>query len=223
MYILIAIALLAALTVSLVDSSSQSAQTQNTTRVISELKSQIQTIQAAVQECALTYPAGDPTIVTVDPGATDLGARTPYPIKPNSTHFTGQPIGPTSSNRLKDLRCPGNPGGTKNHALIFSGTTGKFLPPPVALFDDATNGEWRYYNGADGVFFYIMTNATDPYIAAALTKLDSEFAACEVDNIDATAAGVNITLDASPLTCVSGYRCLRYWMIRAATTTPACP
>ena len=80
-YILIAIALLAALTMTFMQPSSQQAQSGNTFKSVSEIQSQIDFIRAIVQECVLTYPGGakDIDIVTDDP---DANKR--YPIRPNS-------------------------------------------------------------------------------------------------------------------------------------------
>lgn len=212
-YILIAVALLAALTVAFMQPSGQQTQTQNAYKLISELQNQVGIIQSAIQECVLTYPGGDNTIDTTGSG-TDPDALAPYPIKPNSTHLTS----PAADNKAKNLRCPGNPGNDSDHAAIFSGASGKFLPPAPALF-----GDWRYYNGRDGVFFWIATDKSDSYLSSALTKLDAEYADCEADVIDATSGVVQMETATSTVSCASGTRCFRYWMVRNATTAPTCP
>ena len=58
-YILIAIALLAALTVSFMQPSSQQGQSQGSFKLISELQSQVEFIRTSVQECILAHPGGD--------------------------------------------------------------------------------------------------------------------------------------------------------------------
>ena len=109
-YILIAIALLAALTVSFMQPSGNQTQTNNAFKTVSELQSQVDFIRATVQECILSYPAGDATINNTDgtqipspAGTTDVGADRRYPLRPDSDHLSS----PTAGSRLvRDLRCP---------------------------------------------------------------------------------------------------------------------
>lgn len=206
-YILIAIALLAALTVSFMEPSSQQTTSQNTFNTASDVKSQIDFIRSAIQECVLTYPGGDATIDTSG-GGTDPGAVFPYPIKPDSAHLTA----PDTGREVKFLRCPGNPGDDPDHAYIFAGTSGKFLPPPPNLFE-----EWKYYNGTDGVFFYTETQKSDPFLLTAVEKLDEQFSECESDVIDASSGDKNLTSTASEVVCPNGGTCFRVWMIIKAT------
>ncbi|MFP4097983.1 MAG: hypothetical protein ACLFP8_02525 [Alphaproteobacteria bacterium] len=205
-YILIAIALLAALTVTFTGSSSQQTSSQNSFRMTTDIKSQIDTIRSAIQECVLSYPKGDTTI-DISSSGTDPYARRNFPIKPNSTHYSSATIGPTSGRLVSDIRCPGNPGnGDIDHAMVFKGSSGKFLPPAPELFED-----WQYYNGIDGVFFWTQTNKTDSFITAALQKMDDQFGECEADLIDATSGSVNLDSDGDTK-CTSGYRCFRIRM-----------
>lgn len=209
-YILIAVALLAALTVAFMEPSSQQSQSQNEYKTITAIKDQIALIQSGIQECVLAYPGGDNTILD----ATDPDDVVPYPLKPNSTHLSS----PAADRKAKNLRCPGNPGNDPDHVAIFSGSAGRFLPPPPALFED-----WQYYNGKDGVFFWTYTTKTDAFLESALDKLDDEYSACEVDHIDATGGAVDLETPASTVSCPSGARCLRYWMVRNGSGAPACP
>lgn len=210
-YILIAIALLAALTASLMEPASQQSQAQNSTNMVSELSSQITLISSAIQECVLTYP-------NQDSGLTTQQNNAPYPINPKDSYLP--PTTPvTPDNGVRYIRCPGNPGGANtNHARIFGSVSGKNLPPPPNLF-----GEWEYYNGADGIFYFISTNKTDSYIDAALKKLETKYAKCEADYIDASTGAVTLSSDttggASGLrSCANGYRCFRYWITQKATS-----
>ena len=205
-YVLIAIALLAALTVTFMGSSSQQTSSQAAFKVISDLRSRIDTIRSAVQECVLSYPKGDISI-DIDATGTDPYARRNFPIKPSSTHFNSATIGPTSRPYVGDIRCPGNPGsGDNNHARIFKGTSGKFLPPAPSIFEP-----WEYYNGVDGVFFWIRTSKSDAYIKSAMDKLDEQFGECEVDVVNATSGAVELDSDGD-VSCTSGYRCFRVRM-----------
>lgn len=200
-YILIAIALLAALTVSFMQPSGNQTQSQNVFRTVSELQSQADFIRAAVQECVLSYPGGDATIAR-GPTGTDPGADHRYPLKPNSTHL----VSPAGDREVRHLRCPGNPGDNNNHTPIFGGATGKFLPPPPALFD-----AWQWYNGDAGVFFWISSSNSDAFIGDAFTRLAESFSDTEADIVTGPA-----NLDGAPatVTCPANNRCFRIWMIR---------
>lgn len=206
-YILIAIALLALLTASFMDSSSQQTTSQSTFNTVTELNSQISFIKSAIQECILTYPEG----------ADDAAGTTnvPYPINPTSTYFTA-PASPAANDNVSNIKCPGNDQGhVKSHGVIFGGSSGKFLPPAPKLFLD-----WVYYNGPDGVFFYTSTNKADAFLTTAMTKLDSQFSECEADVISNANGGppMNLTsAGASGPACPAASNCFRVWIIANAS------
>lgn len=215
-YILIAIALLAALTSTFMDSSSQQTSSQNAVTLAAQIKSQADLISSAINECTLTYPQGDAGTA----GLTTVGQHQPlqpYPLMPNNTYLAS----PVSSTAVSYLRCPGNPGNSNNYAPLFGGTSGKFLPPAPNLF-----GEWTYYNHTDGVFFFIMTDKTDAFIETALKAVDSKYSACESQYIDARAGAVAFSI-AGARTCAAGFQCLRIWIApRTPTLYPGetgCP
>ncbi len=209
-YILIAIALLAALTLSFMEPSSQQTQSQNSFKIISEVQSQTEFIRSAIQGCVLGYPGGDS-------GAISDGAQlnNPYPIMPDDSYFDNQcGAGESAANdNVSGLRCPGKPGDDPCHDDVFGASSGKFLPPAPPLFND-----WRYYAGTDGVFLWLSTDKTDAYIQTALTKLDGEFSECEADVIDASGGAVDLD-SASTISCPAGSSCFRVWMIAKATAT----
>ncbi len=212
-YILIAIALLAALTFTFMEPSSQQTSSQNTFRTVTAVQSQMDVIRSAIQECVLTYPNGDPNIDTSGTGS-DPNARVNYPINPDSTYYTAATPGRSGNQLVSAIRCPGdNPGGANvaNHARVFSGASGKFLPPPPDLFQ-----AWEYYNGEDGVFFYTRTDKSDSFLISALEKLDDKYSECETDIIDATASAVNMESNTA-FSCPSGSVCFRAWMIMNGT------
>lgn len=218
-YILIAIALLAALTVSFMQPSGNQTQTNNAFKTVSELQSQVDFIRAAVQECVLSYPAGDATVDNTAAGTMDVGANRRYPLRPDSDHFDTATVTPTTGTRLvRDIRCPGNPGdrpgdtiavpgNAVNHANIFGGGTGKFLAPPPTLFED-----WQWYNGEDGIFFWIETTNSDAFIQSAFDKLEESFSKCEADQINAV-SGARALDGAGDTSCPLGSRCFRVWMV----------
>lgn len=217
-YVLVAIALLAALTVSLMEPAGQQTQSQNSANLVSELSGQVGFITSALSECVLSHPDQDSGLTSTEQ------KNAPYPINPTDSYFTAQSATPgvDATNDAENIRCPGNPGGTgsnnQDHARIFGGASGKFLPPAPSIF-----GKWTYYNGADGVFIMIATSKTDPYIATALTKLDAKYSKCESDIIDRRASGsYDVTTEgATPFvrTCGAGELCFRYWVILKNTVT----
>ena len=191
--------------------SSQQTSSQNTFKTVAELQGQADMIRSTLQECILSYPRGDSTIN--NPTVTDLGVtRRNYPINPDSTHFTSATPGRSGDQLVRNIRCPGNnPGGANqaNHAVMFGGNSGKFLPPAPDLFE-----EWQYYNGTDGVFFWTFTDKTDAFITSALTKLDENFSECEADVI----SGTNADLDSdSTYQCTTGTICFRVRMTTTGT------
>lgn len=217
-YILIAIALLAALTVSLMEPSGQQAQSQSGTNLVTEISSQTSFISSAVSECILSHPDQDSELTNTQQ------KNAPYPINPSDPYFNSQSADPLSDpdDKVKWIRCPGNPGGTasnnQDHARIFGGASGKFLPPAPALFTD-----WTYYNGADGVFIMTTTNKTDPFITSSIAKLDAKYSHCESEVIDRRGLGsINITTDTTPgssgvRNCPADTLCFRYWIVLKPT------
>lgn len=204
-YILIAIALLAALTSTFMDSSSQQTSSQNAVTLAAQIKSQADLIVSAVNECILTYPQGDAALA----GLTTVGghnATQPYPLMGSNSYLAS----PISSNDARYIRCPGNPGNSNNHTALFGGTSGKFLPPPPNLFE-----EWTYWNHTDGVFFWIITNKTDAFIETALKSVDEKYSKCESQYIDARAG--NVAMTTTGRNCNAGYQCLRIWIAPAST------
>lgn len=210
-YILIAIALLAALTFTFMEPSSQQTSSQGATRIQLEMENQASTIRSAIQECVLSYRKGDKSI-DIGSSGSDPYARRNFPIKPNSTHYNGATIPATAGRLVRDIRCPGDPGNDdQNHAKIFGATSGKFMPSPPDLFED-----WEYYNGRDGVFFWTKTDKSDAFISTALEKLDDKMSECEADVIDARTSSRDLDSDGD-VSCDAGYRCFRVRMTINAT------
>ncbi len=208
-YILIAIALMGALTVTFMNSDSQQARTQNSFQLATTIQSQIQYIRSAIEGCVLTYPKGDNSIAS----GTDPDYIAPYPVNPASAHFTSSTLGAESDNAVRGIRCPGN--GTGNdHAPIFQGGTGWNLPATPPLMEP-----WLYFNGSktvddttyNGIYILLSSDRTDPFISEAFDKVDDKFSACEVEVLDNT--------DDECAAIGASYQCLRYWVIRKA---PSC-
>lgn len=226
-YILIAVSLLAALTVSLMEPSGQQTQSQSSTSMVTDISGQVSFISSAVAECILSHPDQDSELTTTQQ------KNPPYPINPSDPYFNSQSADPLSAadDTVKWIRCPGSPGGSgttnQNHARIFGGASGKFLPPAPAMFTD-----WTYYNGADGVYIMTRTTKTDPFITSSMTKLDAKYSNCEGEVIDRRSLGaLSITTDSTPgsggvRTCPAGSLCFRYWIVLKPTAIHAdtnCP
>lgn len=186
--------------------SSQQTSAQNTFRLVSDVKSQVDGIRSAIQSCVLSYKKGDDTIDNSASG-TDPFARKNFPIKPSSAHYSSATDGPTSGDYVRDIRCPGNPGnGDPNHEKIYGSSSGRFLGSPPELFEP-----WQYYNGLDGVYFWLSTDKTDSHIKTALEKMDEQYDECEADVIDATGSAVNLDSDGETQ-CEAGHYCFRVRM-----------
>lgn len=215
-YVLIAVALMAALTGTLVGGGgSQSSRTQNAFKLANELSSQIRVIRSAIQDCVLRFPQGDQADIA------QANYNDPYPLNPTSNEFST----PAGNDNVEHLRCPGTSGaaGNDDYRQIFtgSGEFSGFLPSAPDLMSD-----WTYFNGdatiqglqLDGVFIQINSTRSDPFIAEAMEKVDNLMASCEVDYLVGTGSN----------SCPNNTQCLRYWIIRgpntAATGGPnACP
>ncbi|MBL4804314.1 MAG: hypothetical protein JKY71_05560 [Alphaproteobacteria bacterium] len=215
-YILIAIALMAALAVSFIEpSSQQTSSSRDTFKVTTAIQSQVDSIRSAMQECVLLFPDGDVTINTGTEG-TDPGANIRFPINPDSDHYASATPGKSGDRLVRNMRCPGDSPGTPNeadHSLVFTGQNGKALGPAPDLFED-----WQIYNGTDGVFYWTETSDSDESLVGALQKLDEKYPECEADIIDAT-EGAQALDSASPasVSCPEGTTCFRIWVVQEPT------
>jgi len=209
-YILIAIAIIGTLTATLIEPVSQQAQAQKAFKLAQQIEGQITLIRSAIQECIINYPAGDPTINAST--TTDSGYTPPFPIRPNSAHYTGSTLGAEVDNQANGIRCPGNPGVDQNHTPMFGPLAGRYFPVRA----DNNIGSWYYSNGSgvvhgaafNGVFIQTGSTGNDQYIIDAFTKLAAKYNDCELDYL--VGSGTN--------GCGSGH-CIRYWFSR---TAPAC-
>ena len=212
-YILIAIALLAALTVSFTQDGGQSSRTQNSFKLASTLTSQSRLVRSAIQDCILRFPEGDGADIS------EVGYIDPYPLNPASTEFTTS----ATNNNVSGLACPGTGvsgnGDVDDHTALFSGSGefSSYLPSPPDLMED-----WTYFNGNatggsqiygmdfNGIFFQIQSDKSDPFIGESMQKVDELMAACEVDH--QIGDGTN--------GCENNHQCLRFWIIRNGSTGP---
>jgi len=204
-YIMIAIALLTALTMAFVRPGGQGASTQNAFRLAMELNSQARIIRSAIQDCILRFPAGDAAI-------TQDEYYHPYPLGPDSPQFST----PTPNAGVQYLKCPGTGSGDSvdDEQPIFGGVFQSFLPPAPKIMNPEG---WVYANGTvtahgetrKGVYFRIYSSKSDPYIDEAFEKMKEMFAACEADFI------IGDGSNGVP----AGQKSFRIWIIRKE---PAC-
>ncbi len=209
-YILIAIALLAALTTTFIQPGGQSSSTQNSFKLATVMNSQARVIRSGIQDCVLRFPQGNNAI-------TETGYIDPYPLNPDSTDTTYAAFDVANKN-VSELRCPGS-----NYDQIFSGSGAfsSYLPTPPELMEP-----WTYFNGNiaatgmaapnygmafNGVYFQIQSDKIDPFIAEAMIKVDSLMSSCEVD----------YTVGTGSNGCENNHQCLRFWIIRRGGG-PAC-
>lgn len=221
-YILLAVGLAAAVTVTMMrgnSTQSSSMQGGNTER---NLSTQIELISSAIQECILTHPDQDSELTTTEQ------KNGPYPINPKDPYYTAQSAVPAvaTSDLVENIRCPGDPGGAgannQNHKKIFTGSAGRSLPPPPAGFS-----KWSYYNGADGV--YIMTYAVDPSADTmkAIGSFDKKYNSCQTDVTDLqdqAAARMSSDIvpgDTTQKICPTNAVCVRYWFIQKTSALEA--
>lgn len=206
-YILIAIALLAALTTTFIQPGGQSSRTQNAFKLASELTSQSRVIRSGIQDCILRYPQGHNAI-------SETGYVDPYPLNPDSADTEYAAYDVTNKN-VSNVRCPG-----AAFEIIFggSGLFTSYLPPAPTLME-----EWQYFNGNatgasqiygmdfNGVFYEVKSDKSDPFIAESMQKVDGLMSSCEVD----------YTVGDDTNGCEDGHQCLRFWIIRKSGG-PAC-
>lgn len=170
-YILIAVALLAALTFSFTRDSRQNVSSQVAFRLAEELYVQANLIRATIVECAAEYPNGGGDL----DGDNDIDANdnpnNPYPVNPS---FVDNPHGAAANDDVRNLSCTGAPTGKAN---IFQGSKnkGRFLPQPPSGFS-----EWEYDNDANGVRIRITAPASATGIDT-LSRIMSKFSTCQAD------------------------------------------
>ncbi len=225
-YILIAIALLAALTVSFMDNSGSQVTSQNVHQNVSEIQSQAEFIRSNIQECVLVYSKGDAgALASASPVPAEPQVNHPYPLRPTNDYFDNCDLGgfadggAADNDQVQYLRCPGRPGDDPCHGRMFGGMTGKFLPPVPALFEP-----WEYYAGEDGIFIWLHTTRTDAFLDAVFDRFEEGYSTCEVDIIRADASSVAMNSDDDDFTvsCPVNARCMRVWMRqRASAVFPA--
>lgn len=185
-YILIAIALMGALTYSFAKDSRTNLTTQMGHKASEELYIQASLIRAAILECSIQYPQGGGDMDNNGVVDASDNPNNPYPINPSSALILRAPAGCTTTSnatgcvsaaandQARNMVCVGAPIGQAN---IFQGANnkGRFLPPPPSGF-----GEWEYLNDTNGVRIRITAGAS-AIGSDALARLQAKFANCQAD------------------------------------------
>ncbi len=164
-YIFVAVALLAGLTMALTSGGGDQAISTSAFRITDNLRSQAQGIRSAVLECVLRYPsAGYPTVSS-----------------------------PGTPENAGSIQCVPNDGVTPAFDL-FGGTLGHFIPQPVRpfnewLYDNSGTGT-VYIRIETPVSF-----ADDPAVISGIRNMVTQYTANEVESrCDGNQAWVEIYL-----------------------------
>ncbi len=176
-YVFLAMGLLGLLTVSLVDSTRDSASTQSAQQITEKLYVQANTIRATIMGCVNTYPNAVDLDADGDIDSND-NLSPPYPLYPNDGN---NPDGAGPDSRVIHVQCPGAPAG---HYYLFDNSGSfdpdtRFFPPPNGF------SEWFYSNvseaGNNNVFIYTYFSTNDPILVSAKERLKNRFTDCETD------------------------------------------
>ncbi len=180
LYIFIAIGLLAALTLSLVNTSSEDKTSARAAQISEALYTQAESIRSAVMECSVSYPDGGGDLDSDGDIDTDDNNNSPYPLSPTDANNPG---GAAADSTLQYLKCPGAPSGEE---LVYGAARGRFLPNPPAGFTD-----WVYTNHSVNNNVYIRTYGDDSMATQlALENLVKRFGNCEAE-LDHGSCGTN--------------------------------
>lgn len=216
-YILVAVGLLAGVTATMMTGSSNQTNNNKGSGITADLKSQLNVIVAAVQECTMTYPNQDGDLTATQQ------KNAPYPINPKDPYLDDPAAEVVATDEVSYIRCPGNPGtgasGFESQKRIFSGESGKFLPEPPPGFSP-----WVYYNGVNGV--YVMTAALNATVETkkAILAVDIGYNPCQTDVTDLRGTGSSADLstdivpgDSGEKSCPGGAICFRHWFVQKAS------
>lgn len=171
MYIFIAIGLLGALTLSMMDADTEDVTSQRVSQTVEKLYSQAQAIQSAIMECVAMYPDGGGDLNNDGDIDTDDNPNSPYPLSPTDPNNPG---GAALDNEVKDLKCPGAPAGQE---LIFSADKGRFAPDSPVGFEP-----WKYRNiTPDNILYNVKAEVDTEMDILILDRLQAKFAVCETE------------------------------------------
>lgn len=174
-YIFIAIGLLGALTLSLVDSGRDGVTTQRAQQITEQLYSQANAIRTVIMGCIHAHPNAIDLDGDGDVDADD-NVSPPYPLNPNDSN---NPDGAGPDNRAINMQCPGAPAG-QYYLFLQDGVIPTNSPIP-----DPPNGisEWFYTNadesGNRNVYIYNSYSDSDQVIANAVERVRARYSACE--------------------------------------------
>lgn len=169
-YILMAVALIGALSFVVMEDSDSTVSTQVAQNTASELYAQANLIRAAVTECVLEFPGGGGDL----DGDNDIdaadNANTPYPLEPNDALNPG---GAAGNDQVRNLKCLMS-SSTARNMFQGAGNRGQLLPPPPSGYT-----EWTYFNTvADGVGMEITAPLSATHLDA-LTRFMRKFSSCQ--------------------------------------------
>jgi len=162
-YLLMAVALIAALTAALTKGSHESAVTIQVQQHVKFLETDLQTIRSAINECILVY--SDPVDINGDNliNTTD-NPNAPFPLYGDlSSGGLGVP--------LSEIKCPGN------QQAIFNNKAGKFF----SLIGSSDYTIDYNNNGTEGIQIIILRNSASPVWDEAMSQVNAKLSTCSAE------------------------------------------
>lgn len=155
-YIFMAIGLLMAMTLSLMNSSPDQARAERARQIVNILEEQGTYIKAAIMECVLTYPDGGGDLNGDGAIDTSDNVQAPYPLFPFDNNNPATPTVSSGYRYIDELQCPGAPA---TDSFIFDDNKYLVPDPPQPL------GDWNYFtagsSGSDQVAIYATCDPAD--------------------------------------------------------------
>ena len=195
-YLIMALVLMATLIVFMTQGTKKGPQSQQLDEVTQYLESDVKVIDAAINDCVLTYSAAVDRDADGDKDATD-NPNAPFPVY-------GDLSSGGAGTAIANIKCLGAPAAKQ---VIFNNQPGRSFrllsgsDYTVTYFTDAT----------EGIRITMSRSSTSDIWLEAIGRLNTKLATCQAE-VD-TAGG-----------CANG--CLKYWVKRRSTSVAAeggCP
>ena len=221
-YVLIMIFLVGLLTMSVTEGPKRSPTSQKLDNLVISLQSDLDLIEAAINDCVLVHPG----VIDIDgDGDTDTtdNPNAPFPIR--YTTAAGYDLGTSVFGNITDTICPSTPPApidtsvgppypaATTQQLLFSGQGGRGFK---LLGDTATYTTTYYSDTVDGVWIEIkpVSFTVDSLWIEAISRINARYSTCKAANV----------VDGG--SCVAG--CLYFFIKRlptsiVATEGGACP
>jgi len=214
-YILIAIFLTGLLVAAMSQGAKKSASSEQIDEVMMYMQSDIQTVQANITECVVSYQnnnfcppnSSGPGLSCQDEFQTqDTGnPNVPFPLYHDLTSGGSGDLLYNPGSPSTSIMCPRAPSAQQK---IFTESTMQSLK----LLQDTSNYTTTYFtNGSEGVYLRIARTLSDPVWTEAIARLNAKYSPCSVSYVAPGSA------DPTGYTCT--YGCLYYWILRRPTSS----